>query len=76
MIKYHSFARTALAVALGVAALGGATAFADDDKDFGQKVEQLLKARSEQLFGVEKPVEASAPPTSGPYRNAAQSAWD
>jgi secreted PhoX family phosphatase len=76
MTKHHSFARTALAVALGVVALGSATAFADDDKDFGQKVEQLLKAQSKQLFGVEKPLEASAPPTSGPYRNVAQSAWD
>jgi hypothetical protein len=73
MTKHHLFARTALAVALGVAALG---ASADDDKDFGLKVEQLLKAQSEKLFGVEQPLEASAPPTSGPYRNAAQSAWD
>jgi len=49
---------------------------ADDDADFGLKVEQLLKAQSEKLFGVEKPLEASAPPTVGPYRTAFQTAYD
>ncbi len=73
MTKHHLFARTTLAVALGMAVLG---ALADDDKDFGLKVEQLLKAQSEKLFGVEQPLEASAPPTSGPYRTPSQSAWD
>ncbi len=76
MKEHHLFVRTALAVALGMVALGGATASADDDKDFGLKVEQLLQAQSEKLFGIEKPLAASAPATSGAYRNAAQSASD
>ena len=51
-------------------------AIADDDSDFGLKVEQQLKAKSEKLFGVEKPLTESAPATSGPYRTAFQSAYD
>ncbi|BAV32677.1 phosphatase [Sulfuricaulis limicola] len=63
-------------------AVAMATAFApfaaqaDDDADFGLKVEQLLKAQSEKLFGVEKPLEASAPPTVGPYRTPLQPPYD
>ncbi len=49
---------------------------ADDETDFGLKVEKLLKAQSEKLFGVEKPLEASAPPTVGPYRTPLQTAYD
>ena len=65
-----------------VFAMAMATAFAplaahaDDEADFGLKVEKLLKAQSEKLFGVEKPLEASAPPTVGPYRTAFQTAYD
>jgi hypothetical protein len=65
-------------LALAVASLGLAAgaAVADDDYDFGMKVEELLKSKSEKLFGVEKPLEASAPATAGAYRTAYQSAWD
>lgn len=49
---------------------------ADDDTDFGLKVEQLLKAQSEKLFGVQIPLQASAPPTVGPYRTTFQTAAD
>jgi hypothetical protein len=65
-----------------VFAVAMATAFAplaaqaDDDTDFGLKVEQLLKAQSEKLFGMEKPLVDSAPPTVGPYRTAFQTAYD
>jgi hypothetical protein len=65
-----------------VFAVAMATAFAplaaqaDDDTDFGLKVEQLLKAQSEKLFSVEKPLVDSAPPTVGPYRTAFQTAYD
>jgi hypothetical protein len=65
-----------------VFAVAMATAFvphaaqADNDTDFGLKVEQLLKAQSEKLFGVEKPLGASAPPTVGPYRTLFQTAYD
>jgi secreted PhoX family phosphatase len=39
-------------------------------------VEQLLKAQSEELFGVEKPLGASAPATVGAYRTPSQSAYN
>ena len=55
---------------LGAMIGGGATVFADEDdheKDFGRKVQHELSARSEQLFGVGKPVAASA---LGPYTAA------
>ena len=47
-----------------------------DEIDFGLDVEQLLQDQSEKLFGVEKPIEASAPPTVGPYRTASQTPYD
>ena len=65
-----------------VFAVAMATAFtplaarADNDADFGLKVEQLLKTQSEKLFGAQHPLEASAPPTVGPYRTALQTAYD
>lgn len=49
---------------------------ADDDKDFGSLVEQLLAHRAKKLFGFEKPLPASAPPTTGAYRAPNQSAWE
>ncbi len=64
-----------------VFAVAMATAFAPlaahaDEADFGLKIEQLLKAQSEKLFGVEKPLENSAAPTVGPYRTSIQTAKD
>ncbi len=35
-----------------------------DELDFGLEIEQRLKAHSEKLFGVEQPLEASAPTVS------------
>jgi secreted PhoX family phosphatase len=49
---------------------------ADESADFGLKVEQLLKAQSEKLFGVQNPLKASAPPTVGAYRTTSQTADD
>lgn len=49
---------------------------ADDNKDFGVFVEKQLKDKSEKLFGVDKPLGASAPATSGAYRTTSQSASD
>src|SRR3989344_6831122 len=49
---------------------------ADDHGDFGLKVEQLLKAQSEKLFGVQIPLAASAPSTVGAYRTASQTAYE
>ena len=49
---------------------------ADDDRDFGQFVEQQLQAKSEKLFGVERPLAASAPATRGAYRTPSQPAYD
>jgi hypothetical protein len=62
---------TALAAALVPMAVN-----ADDGFDFGSRVEQLLKAQSEKLFGVEKPLGVSAPATLGAYRTPSQSAYD
>lgn len=56
--------------------LASFAARADNDADFGLKVEQQLKAQSEKLFGVKKPLEASASPTVGPYRTAFQPAHE
>ena len=44
--------------------------------DFGVQVEEMLKANAPELFGIEKPLEASAPPTDSPYRTPDQSAAD
>jgi len=63
-------------LALAVAVLSPLAVMADDDMDFGSFVEQQLKAKSEKLFGVEKPLEASAPATTGAYRAPGQSASD
>ncbi|MGD8407919.1 MAG: DUF839 domain-containing protein [Thiohalophilus sp.] len=62
-----------------VAVLNINLAHADQDgygKDFGVKVENLLEARSNQLFGIHKPLQKSAPATSGDYRSMGQSADD
>jgi Bacterial protein of unknown function (DUF839) len=70
-----------LLTALSVSSLA-LYAFADDDdershwKDFGQFVEQALKANAEQIFGINRPLNASAPLTVGPYRTATQTAND
>lgn len=52
------------------------SAEADEEKDFGLKVEQKLKSQSERWFGFGKPLEASAPATAGPYRTPTQPASD
>jgi hypothetical protein len=44
--------------------------------DFGEQVEHLLKAQSEVLFGIERPLEESAPPITAPYRKPDQKASD
>lgn len=64
-----------LAVALA-ATVTPLAAQADNDTDFGLKIEQLLKAQSEKLFGVQNPLKASAPPTVGAYRTTSQTADD
>lgn len=63
-----------LALVAALAATG--TAVADDDQDFGGQVEHLLKAQSEKLFGIDRPLDTSAPATTGAYRNAYQGAYD
>lgn len=44
--------------------------------DFGAHTEHLLKAHSNLLFGVVKPLGKSAPPTTGAYRTETQKAED
>ncbi len=63
-------------LALAAAVFSPLAVLADDDMDFSSFVEQQLRAKSEKLFGVEKPLEASAPATSGAYRAPGQSASD
>lgn len=64
----HTAAVTAFGVHATLACAGS--------EDFGLKVEQQLKGKSEKLFGVEQPLDASAPATTGAYRSAVQSAYD
>lgn len=47
-----------------------------DGLDFGALVQRGLERSSEIWFGVGTPLKASAAPTSGPYRTAAQKASD
>ena len=47
-----------------------------DELDFGLEIEQRLKAHSEKLFGVEQPLEASAPTVPTTYRQPGQTAED
>lgn len=68
---------TPRALVAAITSLGLAhVAFADDDIDFGLKTEQQLRAKSEKLFGVERPLTDSAPATSSAYRAPGQSAYD
>lgn len=53
---------------------------ADDDitfnKDFGAKIERTLNKQSSKYFGIKKPLNASAPATTGAYRTESQLASD
>lgn len=71
----HKAKTSVLATTIAVLGLSAGAAIADDS-DFGSFVEKQLNNRSEKLFGVDKPLEASAPATSGAYRTPAQSAYD
>jgi len=71
------FAVHALTLAVGAAIAMPGLVHADGaDRDFGAKVEHLLKSQSEMLFGFNGPLDESAPATSGNYRTAEQSADD
>jgi hypothetical protein len=48
----------------------------EDAHDYGARVEQRLKNSSMHWFGIQGPLDASAPATSGAYRTGAQSAKD
>jgi hypothetical protein len=67
-VSTHATAITVLVLSAG--------AVIADDGGFGSFVEKQLNYRSEKLFGVEKPLEASAPATAGAYRNPSQSVYD
>ncbi len=62
---------SSMALLLAVSGAQSQTALAED---FGLTVQNLLRAKSETLFGVVKPLSASAPATSGAYRAPAQTA--
>lgn len=72
--------RSTLAIAL-TSIIFSNIALADDDfngsdnkKDFGAMTEHLLNAQSEKLFGFNKPLQKSAPATTGAYRTLDQKA--
>ena len=72
--------RSTLAIAL-TSIFFSNIALADDDfngsdnkKDFGAMTEHLLNAQSEKLFGFNKPLQKSAPATTGAYRALDQKA--
>ncbi len=70
--------KLSIALSLALAAMA-TTACAHDngkDQDFGLKVEQQLKSQSEKLFGIERPLDSSAPATIGTYRTLSQTADD
>jgi hypothetical protein len=46
----------------------------DQTLDFGLQTEDELYEQSDKLFGVKKPLDQSAPPTSGPFRTLSQTA--
>ena len=60
-----------LIVVLAVVALPSRTKADHRHRDFGSFVESQLAAHSEQLFGINRPLEQSA---LGPYRGAKQPA--
>jgi hypothetical protein len=68
------------AVAFGLSALLFAPVLYADTfphrGDFGLQVEHLLEAQSESLFGFQKALTESAPPTTGAYRTSSQKATD
>ena len=80
MNPQRHFAKGTIAVSMTLAATALlAPAMADDNTrslDFGAKVERLLHAESEKLFGVKRPITASAPATAGAYRTETQTADD
>lgn len=64
------------AIALAASAAFAPLAIADDgeNRDFGQYVEHLLHAHANRLFGIDKPLGASAPETTAPTRAPNQKA--
>ncbi len=56
--------------------LAGHKDFKENSLDFGILVDKLLNSHSEKLFGIEKPLDESAPATEGPYRTVDQEAED
>ncbi len=61
------FVRTVIAAGLASIVASWQPASADDQLDFGLKIEHLLQAQSETLLGIEEPVKESA---FGPYNGA------
>ena len=66
--------KLSVALSLAIASLSGAACA--DTADFGLTVQQMLETKSKKLFGVEHPLGASAPATTGAYRNPSQTAAD
>lgn len=65
-----------LSIALTLALAGIAGTASADAVDFGLAVQQHLESQSKQLFGVDHPLGASAPLTTGAYRTSSQTAAD
>ncbi len=69
-------AQASLAAAMLLLPALPAQADDEDAHDYGMRVEQRLKRSSMHWFGIQGPLEASAPATTGAYRTPAQRAED
>ncbi|MCP9453253.1 MAG: hypothetical protein NNA23_11300, partial [Nitrospira sp.] len=78
MANKWSLAAAKVSLAAAVLVVLGVVAYADgeDSRDFGSHVEKVLRSRSMHWFGVQGPLDASAPATTGNYRTPSQSAAD
>jgi hypothetical protein len=69
-------AKVSLAAVMLVVPPVAAHAEGEDSRDFGSHVEKVLRNSSMHWFGVQGPLDASAPATTGNYRTPSQSAAD
>jgi hypothetical protein len=68
--------RAILSLSLVLAGFQTYRGLADSGFDFGLFVENQLRSKSTQLFGIKRPLDESAPPSVGPYRTPDQKAED
>jgi hypothetical protein len=74
--RIEGLTAAALVALSAVSGVGYADDHGKHRGDFGARVEHLLHSQSDRWFGIEKPLPASAAPTSGDYRTPQQAAAD